>query len=87
MPGTTILRVYSYEPGTKAIKQKRTLELPDASDLSKIDLASIRSTLNKNKTLDSTEYGFITLEKIEATRLTNHQCESSFLRHCRCRSG
>ncbi|OJJ78425.1 uncharacterized protein ASPGLDRAFT_182670 [Aspergillus glaucus CBS 516.65] len=53
MPSDTthanILRVYSYEPGLKTTKQKRTLELPPTvEDLSAINLGFIRGILAKN---------------------------------------
>lgn len=54
--GSTILRVYNYEPGTKAIKQKKTLELPNDLDLAKATLGSMRSLLVQNKVFDSPEY-------------------------------
>ncbi|KAB8224906.1 hypothetical protein BDV33DRAFT_199189 [Aspergillus novoparasiticus] len=48
-----ILRVYSYEPGTKTTKQKRTLELPTKDDLSTIDLGFIRGLLSVNGVFES----------------------------------
>lgn len=55
--GSTILRVYNYEPGTKSTKQKKTLELPSDQDLSKITLELIRGLLVEKKVFDSPEYG------------------------------
>ncbi|RAO68399.1 uncharacterized protein BHQ10_004411 [Talaromyces amestolkiae] len=50
---STILRVYNYEPGTKSIKQKKTLQMPIEQDLNKITLEFIRSLLVQKKVFDS----------------------------------
>lgn len=55
--GSTILRVYNYEPGTKSIKQKKTLEMPSGQDLTKITLRFMRGLLVQKKVFDSPEYG------------------------------
>jgi hypothetical protein len=53
--GSIILRVYNYEPGTKSIKQKRTVELPGDKNLTEITLEYIRGILVQNEVFDSPE--------------------------------
>lgn len=66
-----MLRVYTYEPGSKMTTQKRTLELPTTEDLSAIDLGFIRGVLSDNGVFESPEYGLFAPFK-EAICLTNY---------------
>ncbi|KAJ5172169.1 hypothetical protein N7492_004762 [Penicillium capsulatum] len=50
---TAILRVYHYDSGTKSIRQKSTIQMPDNKDISEIDLSFIRSLLVQAKIFDS----------------------------------
>ncbi|KAM0355041.1 hypothetical protein ACHAPU_000891 [Fusarium lateritium] len=50
---TTILRVFTYEPGTKVCKQKRTLEFLETKKPEELKLEVIRSLLVQHKVLGS----------------------------------
>ncbi|KAF4997651.1 hypothetical protein FGRMN_3683 [Fusarium graminum] len=50
---TTILRVFTYEPGTKICKQKRTLEFLETKKPQELKLEVIRSLLMQHKVLGS----------------------------------
>ncbi|KAF5667329.1 hypothetical protein FHETE_6032 [Fusarium heterosporum] len=51
--GSTILRVFTYEPGTKVCKQKRTLEFLETKKPEELKLEVIRSLLVQHKVLGS----------------------------------
>jgi hypothetical protein len=83
--GSTILRVYNYEPGTKSTRQKKSLELPSDQNLTKIFLEFIRGLLVEKRVFDSPEYGPChPLHSRHCVNLPFIKCESAILQHRWC---